>query len=243
MMPAFDRRGVAMAPQDFDQKKGKDSQKLLDILKAHLSYLAQRGELDSEIDDETMEYYRILGKAEVPPEVTEKLLLSARRAVLERRLRIGARNLPKAFYRFGQLLREIRSAADVDVSEIREVIGRGPLEIEDIESGEKNPLGIDPSILAEIVILFSLPFETVEKSLRVDATQRATVSSIGSGLARTPTNFTNKRTSIATAFEDLAHHLARSVGGEVEISAAFLETLKDEIRKMKREDLLTKTSG
>lgn len=232
-----------MAPQDLGPKKGQDSQKLLDILKTHLSYLAQRGELDSEIDDETMDYYRILGeKTEIPPEVAEKLLLSARRAVLERRLRVGAHNIPKAFYRFGHLLREIRSAAEVDLSEIREVMDKGTPDIGSIESGDVNPLAVEPLLLAEIVILYSLPFERVEKTLRVDATQRTSVSTIGSSLARTPNNVPNKRTSVETAFEDLSHHLARSEGSEADVSVEFLESLKNEIRKKGREDLLSKTN-
>jgi transcriptional regulator with XRE-family HTH domain len=239
MMPALDKT-PNMEPRDLDPKKGRASRILLEILKSHLSFLARRGELESDIDDETMEYYRALGeKTEIPPEVTERFLRTARRAVLERCLAAVARNMPKAFYTFGHLLREIRGAAEVGVNEIADVLGKDTSYVNEIESGEVNPLNIDPVVISEMAILYTLPFSVIEKSIRVDATQRAVGESVGSGLPRVAKGSTNKRTAVETAHEDLAYYLSKDTE-KVQVPSGFLEAIQVELRKKGRGDLLTK---
>ncbi len=239
IMLALDKRGSTMDPQDVGPKKGHASQKLLEMLKTHLSFLARRGELDSEINDETIEYYRALGEK---TEVTERFLWTARRAMLERRLAAATRDVPKAFYTFGHLLREIRCAAEVSIAEIGDVLGRHASYINDIESGDINPLRLEPLLMSEIAILYSLPLSVVERSIRVDATQRASGETVGSGLPRIPKGGPHKRTAIEAAHEDLTYHLARNREAEQTLPTSFLEDIRAELKKRGREDLFGKSN-
>lgn len=243
MLSALYKREATMDPKDLGPKKGETSQKLMDVLKGHLAFLARRGEIDFPINEQTMEYFRALGdEKEVPPELTEKFLQTARRALLERRLATTVRDIPRAFYTFGHLIREIRTRAEVAVQEIAQVLGESALHVQEVESGKVDPLTLEPSVISDIMILYSLAFGMVEKAIRVDATQRTVGDSFGSGLGRVPMGVSKEKMAKEVAQEDLTYHLAKSKGQEAHIPGEFLESIQTELRKKGREDLLVKAS-
>lgn len=232
-----------MEPKDLGPKKGETRQKLIDVLKGHLAFLAQRGDVDFPINEQTMEYFRALGdKKEFPPEVTERFLETARRALLERRLATAVHNIPRAFYTFGHLIREIRTRTEVAIQEIAQVLKKNPSYVEDVESGKIDPLTLEPSAISEIIILYSLPFGIVEKAIRVDATQRAVGSSFGSGLGRVPRSASKEKMAKEIAQEDLTYYLAKKEGQEAHVPREFLEGIQTELRNKGREDLLVGAS-
>jgi ribosome-binding protein aMBF1 (putative translation factor) len=238
MLSAFYKSEAVMDQKDLDPKKTEASERLLEALEKDLADLAKRGELDFPINEQTMEYFRRLGEQkEVPAEVTERFLQTARRALVERRLAMAASGLPRAFYTFGRLIQEIRTRAALAPGDIAQVLGEKVSLVVDIEAGTVAPLLLQPACIAEIMILFSLPISTLEKAVRVSVTRRDHGEALGAGLGRVPKG-TEKKGALEAAQEDLTYHLANEKGIEALLPTAFLERIQAEVRKKGRQDLL-----
>jgi ribosome-binding protein aMBF1 (putative translation factor) len=242
MLSAFYNSEAAMDQKDFDAKKTEGSERLLEALEKDLADLAKRGELDFPINEQTMEYFRRLGEQkDVPAEVTERFLQTARRALVERRLAMAGSGLPRAFYTLGRLIQEIRTRAALTARDVAQNLGEKDSLVVDIEAGTVDPLTLQAVFLADLMILFSLPISTLEKALRVSVTRRDHGDALGAALGRIPRG-TEKKGALEAAQEDLTYHLANKKGVEASLPTDFLERIQVEVRKKGRQDLLAKAS-
>lgn len=212
----------------------------LEEFEAHLKVLAESGEIPYPVSEREIEdLNRECAGLTLPPEVEEKYLNSLKKAYEDLAIEKVRKKLYGDVKVFGRHIQYIRKEANLSPARIAERLGKDKKFVENLESGQLNPLQVATGTIADIMEIFNMNLKELVLAVK-KFFQLPPMAETASLHARADRKIGEKEMleDISMAMDDLLSVSSNKKQKEVSVPEEFLADIKAELQQRGRIDLI-----